>query len=376
MKRLLTTLILLGAIDSHASTVAFVPLHTIAVTAKPAPGTAYAFDGTYEYLGTSDGLWRSEHLADRDAPLERIAFAGQQIVALAAANGVLYVSRQAVYNSTNSEHSLLVSTDHGASFTPIDEGLRDCSLDCGYMTVERIVVDGGDLFVTAGGNLMVSRDGGAHWTKLFPADGRPAGVQTCPLVFDLAGDRLLTGGECPLDVGWIGGGVLAPARTDWTVAPVRVNVEQMQNRNVQYIEHLAGGRTVFAAVEGGMLRSDDGGATYRWAVRYELSNARAYPYMRHFVRSPAMLPLMLSGGFDKKSSRPFLMMSNDGGYVWTDISYVLPPVPPGFDTGVTMLATDRDGRMLAALMTPAQLTMGELVVHEDAPAPRRRAAGR
>src|SRR4051812_46067158 len=101
-------------------------LHTLT-----APALSYARDGQYEYLGTADGLWRL-------TPFERIAFAGQRINALAVRDGKLYVGKQPTIEETSSDHTLVVSSDHGATFAPIDEGLRDLTLDGGHMAVHQM----------------------------------------------------------------------------------------------------------------------------------------------------------------------------------------------------------------------------------------------
>jgi hypothetical protein len=305
--------------------VAIVVLHTLT-----APVLSYADDGQSEYLGTADGLWRVQ-------PLERIAFPGQRINALAVRDGKLYVGKQPDIEATSADHTLVVSSDHGATFTGIDEGLRDLTLDGGHMAVDRIEVDGDRLFASAGGNLLVSRDEGATWTPLFP-NGREAAVQTCPLTFDALGETVLLGGECPLDIGWIGRGTLAPDARSWIVQPQRIEVEDMQNRNVQFIKRV--GTEVFAGVEGGLLRSDDGGASYHWSIHYPLES-ESYPYIRQLVRTRG--GVMYAGGFDKGLLQPYLVVSSDGGLSWS-------PVTVDGDE-VTLLVETAGGRVLAGVGT-------------------------
>jgi photosystem II stability/assembly factor-like uncharacterized protein len=305
--------------------VALVVLHTLT-----APALSYAYDGQTEYLGTADGLWRLQ-------PLERIAFAGQQIHALAVRDGKLYVGKQPTIEETSTDHTLVVTADHGATFAAIDEGLRDLTLDGGHMAVHQIAADGDRLFVNAGGNLLVSRDGGASWTPLFP-NPREAAVQSCPFTFDVRGDTVLVGGECPLDVGWIGRGTLAADGRSWLATPQRLEVEDMQNRNVQFIGRI--GASVFAGVEGGLLRSDDGGASYRWAIHYPLESA-TYPYIRQLVRTGG--GALFAGGFDKGLFAPYLAVSYDGGQTWSDVAI------DGDE--VTLLVETASGRVLAGAGT-------------------------
>ena len=56
----------------------------------------------------------------------------------------------------------------------------------------------------------------------------------------------------------------------------------MANRNVQFIRHA--GASIFAGVEGGLLRSDDGGASFGWSIYFPLSSGK-YPYIRQFARA-------------------------------------------------------------------------------------------
>ncbi len=315
------------------------------LTAQP---LAYARDAQYEYLGTTDGLWRSARLTDPSQPLERIAFPGQRVQALTIRDAELFAGKQPTIEETSADHTLVVSSDHGATFTPIDEGLRDCSLGCGHMAVHQIAADGGRLFVNAAGNIVVSPDEGQSWTPLFPS-AKQAAVQTCPVTFDVVADSMLLGGECPLDIGWIGRGTLTPDGLHWRDEPQRLTVEDMANRNVQFIEHV--GATVFAGVEGGLLRSDDGGASYRWSIYFPLTSGR-YPYIRQLAR--AQSGALFAGGFDKGTQKAYLVESLDGGETWIDIS------PMG--DAVTLLAEEADGRVLIAVTDGQRFTLGEVTV--------------
>ena len=319
---------------------AILVLHTLT-----APALSYARDGQTEYLGTRDGLWRL-------APLQRIAFPGQIINALAVHDGKLYVGKQPTIEGTSSEHTLVVSSDHGATFTSIDQDLRDCTLGCAYMAVYQIAVDGGRIFVNAGGNVMVSTDLGATWTRIFPVSGGPTAQQLCPLQFLPMGATTLLGGECPLDIAWLGR--LGP---DGHLE--RIDVEGLENRNVQFIR--AAGSAIFVSVEGGILRSDDGGATFRWALRYSLASMR-YPYMGQMTEANGTL---VFGGFDKGLLQSYLISSTDGR-TWRDLD------PPG--DSVTLLAIRPDGRILIGYTDGERPLLGELTL--PAGTPRRRSVRR
>ncbi|HET7434572.1 MAG TPA: hypothetical protein VFN10_07665 [Thermoanaerobaculia bacterium] len=355
------------AITTEAATLSTTPVRTIPVRRWFAQSAPYAFDGTYEFIGTSDGLWRSVRISDPAQPLERVAFPGEQILALAVHGGKLYVGKAPTLNATNTEHTFVVTDDHGATFTPRDAGLRDCSLDCGYILVNSVEFDDERLFIEAGGNLLVSHDDGVTWKNLFPTDRTTPAVRNCPLQFEIVANRALVGGECPLDVGWIGAGVLAAGDHEWTTEPRRLNVPGMQNRNVQFIALQRG--SIFAAVEGGLLRSDDLGESYRWVSRFDFSSSQ-YPYMKQFVASTADPHVMLAGGFDKPHDVLYAMLSTDGGEHWQDVSRFLSPT---LHSSVYLLAEDRDGHLLAGVQREDRL---ELFTIDVVPATmRRRAAG-
>jgi hypothetical protein len=323
--------------------IALVVLHTLT-----APALSYARDAQYEYLGTTDGLWRME-------PLQRIAFPGQRVTALAVRDGKLYVGKQPTIEQTSADHTLVVSADHGVTFTPLDDSLRDCTLDCGFMAVHQIAVDGDRLFINAGGNVLVSPDDGATWTNLFPSPAHPAAVQTCPLQFLPIGTTMLLGGECPLDIGWLGRLVNGEVQ--------RLRIDDIENRNVQFIRPLGG--VIYAGVEGGLLRSDDGGATFRWSVRYALDNPR-YPYITQLVRTN----VVAAGGFDKGAGKAYLIWSADEGRSWSDASALFGATAEA----VTLLFQDRDGRMLAAVTDGGQAILYELSLQGGAAGRRRSVA--
>ena len=260
--------------------------------------TPYARDAEFEYLGTPDGLYRAPRLAT--GPMERIAFAGEIVTALAVSDGVLYAAKGRENYAVWPERTLLRSRDRGTTFEPIDQGLYHCiaGVECGYLVPTQIVPDGDRLFIEAGGNLLVSADEGLSWSHLVgtPNEGKPTPM-SCPITFERAGETMLIGGECPLDFGFIRAGRLRPDRLGWSEEPRLVDAPEMENRNVQFIRHLGGG-VVYAGIEGAVLKSTDGGATFRYVLHYPLEAEDRYPYIGHLVSARGV---MLVGGFDKKN---------------------------------------------------------------------------
>src|SRR4051812_2839189 len=115
------------------------PVREIPVIAgTDTPLVSYTRDEEFEYLGTPDGLYRSLNIATM--PLERIAFAGQSINALAVDGEALYVSRGLPHFALWPERTLLRSTDHGVTFQAIGDGLRACNAptECGYLIPRQI----------------------------------------------------------------------------------------------------------------------------------------------------------------------------------------------------------------------------------------------
>lgn len=314
----------------------------------------YARDAQYEYLGTQRGLHRAERIAT--GTLDRIS--EQPVLALAAEANTLYVGF-GLDTSHGEGHTLHRSQDHGTTFTPIDSGLLDCSLQpwgypCLYLTSRQIEVADGRLFVEATGNILASGDDGATWTQLTgrPVNGKPAS-QICPIVFTRIGTRVLMGGECPLDFGWIGEGTLRDDLLGWTTEPRRLGLA-IENRNVHFIRHVGDG-VVYAAPEGALLKSTDGGLTWRFVIHHPLSGGDSYPYAYHFLVTPRLLVL---GGFDKATMGGYLVYSTDGGETWTDATYLVG------NAHVEMLAEDTDGRLLVGLYEGDTFTLAELILGE------------
>ena len=329
------------------------PIRELPVAAETdTPLVAYARDAEYEYLGTPDGLYRSPRIATM--PLERIAFAGESINALTVDGDALYVSRGLPHFSLWPEHTLLRSRDHGVTFEPVDEGLRACNApsDCGFLIPRQISFAPGRMFVSAGGNLLVSADGGATFNVLSGVtdQGKPA-PQTCPITYERIGDRVLTGGECPLDFGYLARGTLRPDLLGWTQEPERLTSPDMENRNVQFIRDT--GPAVFAGIEGALMKSTDAGTTFRYVLHYDISDTEKYPYLTQLVSS---LSLLLIGGFDKANLRGYLAYSQNEGESWIDISSLVA------DTQfVSLLTRDADGRLLVVTYADGRLRISEII---------------
>lgn len=168
--------------------------------------------------------------------------------------------------------------------------------------------------------------------------------------FRIVGQRLLTDGECPLDIAFLRAYPLAGDGVSLdSDQPLPLVLPALDNRKVQFIGE-AGGR-VFAAMEGALLRSTDGARSFQFVIRQPLQ-AAAYPYIGSMLALRNRPEIVLAAGFDKASGKPYLAMSTDGGGRWADLSASLPGYErAGFEgtTQVSSLVQDPLGRILLTL---------------------------
>lgn len=253
------------------------------------------------------------------------------------------------------EHALCALDDAAATFAPKDQSLRACYEQyCYTLWMDELKMVGTRLFSNpgAGVNLFVSDNKAASWRVLL---GQFDSMTCYHQSFHVVGTRLLVGGECPLDFAFIRAYQLsADGSRLASQNELPVTVPELENRNIQFIDSIDGTQRVFAGVEGGLLRSDDGGRSFKFVIRHAIEGAAMYPYVKSFLALKGKPNVLVVGGFDKANARPYLAWSNDGGDKWTDISAML----PGYnrtkgDTSlsgqVTSLVEDPQGRILLTL---------------------------
>jgi hypothetical protein len=252
------------------------------------------------------------------------------------------------------EHSLCSLNTQAGTFTPRDQGLRTCNdYFCSTLWMSDLKQSGNRLYSNAGAglNLFVSQNQGANWRVMMGAfDSMMCTHQS----FHIVGERLLVGGECPLDFAFLRAYPLsADGASLASQEELPITVPQLQNRNIQFIESVPGTQRVFVGVEGGLLRSDDGGRTFKFVIEYPLEGGKKYPYVQAFLAPASKKDVIVVGGFDKANSRPYMAWSADAGTTWTDISEMLPGYTRAAnDTGTAMvlaLAEDPQGRLLFTL---------------------------
>lgn len=253
------------------------------------------------------------------------------------------------------EHALCALNDAGTSFAPQDQSLRACYGEyCYTLWMDELKMVGTRLFSNpgAGVNLFVSDNKAATWRVLL---GQFDAMTCYHQSFHVVGTRLLVGGECPLDDAFIRAYQLSAdgARLE-SQKELPVTVPELENRNIQFIDSIDGTQRVFAGVEGGLLRSDDGGRSFKFVIRHAIEGATTYPYVMRFLALKNKPNVLVVGGFDKANARPYLAWSNDGGDNWTNLS----PMLPGYNRGagatslsgqVTSLVEDPQGRILLTL---------------------------
>lgn len=283
-------------------------------------------------------------------PISDDGFGGRS-ARLKQADGKLYLFQPAYHKD---EAVLCELAPSAASFAANDRALQSCFTSggtqyCDKLNMSDLQAVNGRLYSNAGGapNLLVSDDRGASWRALLGA----VNAQACyNQSFHIIGSRLLVGGECPLDMAYVSsyqltkdGGALA------SPAPVPVQLPELENRNIHLITSVPGTQRVFIGVEGGLLRSEDGGQSFKFVIHHALANTQSYPYVTR-VLSPANKPnVIVAAGFDKHTGKAYLAWSPNGGTTWTDLSKLLPGAERTnnlLTSQVTSLVEDGQGRLL------------------------------
>lgn len=306
------------------------------------PDVKLVFDDSYAYISTPDGLFRTGKLLSPDQPLEFIGFAGKYITNLYVYNNTLYVLKagEQTIGSSAIDHSLLKSSDHGATFVPIDKGLEYCYDGyCQFMTPTQAFFKDNLIFTNAGAgtNVLVTADDGAHWNVVSGIFG----TQVCyDPAFTLVGNRFLIGGECPLDNAYLRS---AKMRPDFLGLedPKQLKppfIPTLGNKNVEFIAQRASSPLVFAGVEGALLKSSDYGESFKYA--------RNVPAYVRLILFPSAYPdLLLIGGYAKGH---YFGFSPDNGETWSDATDLI-YAPDIVADDIVMLTEDAQGRLLAVL---------------------------
>lgn len=268
-------------------------------------------------------------------------------------------------------HSTCSLPANSASFIPRDQDLRTCNpYFCETLSMQDLKSANNRLYSNAGAgnNLLTSKDKGNTWQVI---RGSKDSQMCYPTKFHVMGERVLVGGECPLDMAFVeayrltaDGGALASEDKLPLILP------EMENRNVQFIESVPESQMVFVGVEGGLLRSTDNGNSFKFVIHEPLSGGKGYPYISAFLPLKGKPGSIVVGGFDKMHGRPYLAWSEDSGASWKDISKLVPgyerKTEDEYSTpSISAITQDPGGRIIAVTNERAdsqgrlmQLTLG------------------
>ena len=251
------------------------------------------------------------------------------------------------------EHSTCTLGANNA-FVARDQDLRVCTGSfCETLSIQDIKQHGNRLYSNpgAGLNLFTSNNGGNTWTVI---RGQKASMVCTPTKFHVIGNKVLVGGECPLDFAFVEAYQLTAdgsALTNENKLPL--TLPALENRNVQFIESVPDTKRVFIGVEGGLLRSEDDGVSFKFVIQQPLSGAKTYPYITAFVPVRGKPDTMVIGGFDKATQMAYLAWSKDGGATWIDISNLTPnhgkTPPAGATVMIKAISEDPQGRILVTM---------------------------
>lgn len=327
-------------------------IRVVPYTALPFPGkvSQIAFDDQFAYFSTPDGLFRTSREITSNSPITFLGFANQLILNLQVHNNVLYVLKAGTEIKTNAieEHTFLKSTDRGQTFIPLDEKLKKCWGDyCEYLYATHVFFRNDLMFLAAGGgnNLFVTRDEGKNWTILYGAMDR---IVCYDAAIEIVGRKVLFGGECPLDFAYLLVGTLREDMLGWADGgtPRQVmGLNEMQNRNVQFIRHSPNTSIAITGVEGGLLKTNDLGESYQFKIKFEGDGTQKYPYIHEILGPGRYNDFFMVGGFDKRGIIGYLAYSLDHGESWTDISPMILTSEYSSDD-VAFIREDPSGRIL------------------------------
>jgi photosystem II stability/assembly factor-like uncharacterized protein len=293
------------------------------------------------WVGTSDGVHRL-----RDGRLEPRGLDGEDITAVHAAGDIVLAGSY--------EHGLYRSEDGGGAWERVEAGLTASTIRC--LEPEPL---GGLLAGTEPARIFRSTDGGASWTELdgvtriegherwyLPYSPRAGAVRN---ILE-TGRRLLASVEV--------GGLLASddGGASWTIAPV------VADDDIHFVAgHPDDPDLVFAALGwasltrrggrlGGLARSDDGGASWEKVMETDYTRAVLVP--------PAAPDLLLAGPARSVGRAGRIVVSADGGGTWEpasgDLEVPMPDMVERFAAapGGDVWAICSGGRLLRA--TPGE----------------------
>jgi hypothetical protein len=252
------------------------------------------------------------------------------------------------------EHSLCALDAGAATFVPRDQPLNACSgSSCAPLWMTELKQNGNVLYTNAGAgaNVFASGDGGARWKVLLGQFGAMACSHN---TFQVVGDRLLVGGECPRDAAFLRAYQLSADGQGLAAQdPLPLSLPNLDKRNIEFISQIGVSPRVFAGVEGGLLRSEDGGRSFKFVIQEAASGSTGYPVVSSLLSLSYKPDTIVVGGFDQATRKPYLSWSADSGSKWTDISSLLPGYQRAAGSTatarVTSVSEDPQGRIIVTV---------------------------
>lgn len=322
-----------------------------------------AFDARHTYLSLSNSAIRpsavlqSGEIINRQSvwtdlelgPCRLAPLSGEQLPrspVLARLSGTIWLFQPA---TGDTERALCKLERAYEWFSPRDDALRTCLKGrCDSSSLTGLQFHARRLLANAGGaGVLSSADDGASWQNVLAA---PAAEACLHGTFRIVGQRLLLGGDCAAGPAALRAFQLSADGLTATQA-LPVALPDLEQRRVLLIEPGGAPGLMFAGLEGALLRSTDGGSSFRYAIFHGLE-ARNFPHITSLLTLRKRPGVVLAAGFDKGTGKAYLAVSRDGGALWTDLSAILPGHEREDGHGrasVTSLAQDRVGRVLLTL---------------------------
>lgn len=356
--------LLLGACATPEAPVQHPHAHAEVLLSTERGMRSIAFDTHHTYLSLSNSREQSSAVMRSGKIINRLsrwtgvelgpcalgpAPAGQVLraPALARLAGNIYLFQPALDGTQ--EHSLCQLERGYEWFQPRDDGLRACRTSaCPRLSMTDLQTYDGLLVSNAGAgpNLLTLHQPSQRWHALLGSMERHA----CPhAAFRVTGRRVWLGAACQAAPPYLrayaiaqGGAALVPA------APLVL--PPLDQRRVRFISQ-AVGTSMFAAVDGALLKSTDGGTTFRYVILHA-GGSHQFPTIATLLTLRNRPQVLVAAGADSGTGKPYLALSADAGERWTDLSSILPghaDAQPAVAADVTSLAEDRAGRVLLTL---------------------------
>lgn len=332
------------------------------------PNADFTYDDKYTYVLLRGTVYRTSKKISRKSKFRAVLY-NPTAESLEVIQRKLFVvgGGRIFFEDPTNYNTLLVSSDRGRTFKPQDSDFLSCTLgECQYLHAKQLKAVNGRLFLNAGsGNLLVSLDFGKRWQFLY---GGLNPLECTHESYEIIGNSLLIGGECPLDYAFLAKGQLDTTLTQ-LVTPRKdfspIVVPGLENRNIMIIETHPSTSIVYAGAEGALLRSKNSGDSFDYSLRFDSSiGSTKYPYFNKIFFSSRYPNVVIAAGFDKqvRPAAPFMAISYDNGHSWIDVSSFVIQRLKRSEGSISFIKEEYNGRIMVGLLSDKrrELTIGEL----------------